>query len=403
MTDEGGRSAVEEVFYPTDRVAFVEWREFSGARPTVLLVGVVTVLSFVSGLSNLSQGVALDGPASAVVSLPPGTVEFAGVIFAFLLGPVVVGLQRRKRVAWRAAVVLLPLVGLLPLVTFQPTDVPLALAVSVTLPLLVRNRGQFDQSLGLSPLQIASVSTVGGVGLYGTVGAYAIRGQFEGLTTWSDAVYYVVVTVATVGYGDITPLTPQAQWFSLSIIVFGTAAFTVAVGALAGPIIESRLATAFGIMTASELSLLEDHVVVLGYGDLTDALLDELAPDAETVVVTDDQSTASALQAADCNVLTGDPTDEGTLGDVRLESARGVVVGSDDDARDVLAVLAVRNVAPDVRVVAAATEGKHVAKFERVGADRVVDVRALGGRLLGRSVLDPDAGDLLGREADEEP
>jgi voltage-gated potassium channel len=403
MTDEGGRSAVEEVFYPTDRVAFVEWREFSGARPTVLLVGVVTVLSFVSGLSNLSQGVALDGPASAVVSLPPGTVEFAGVIFAFLLGPVVVGLQRRKRVAWRAAVVLLPLVGLLPLVTFQPTDVPLALAVSVTLPLLVRNRGQFDQSLGLSPLQIASVSTVGGVGLYGTVGAYAIRGQFEGLTTWSDAVYYVVVTVATVGYGDITPLTPQAQWFSLSVIVFGTAAFTVAVGALAGPVIESRLANAFGIMTASELSLLEDHVVVLGYGDLTDALLDELAPDAETVVVTDDQSTASALQAADCNVLTGDPTDEGTLGDVRLESARGVVVGSDDDARDVLAVLAVRNVAPDVRVVAAATEGKHVAKFERVGADRVVDVRALGGRLLGRSVLDPDAGDLLGREADEEP
>jgi voltage-gated potassium channel len=402
MTDEGGRSAVEEVFYPTDRVAFVEWREFSGARPTVLLVGVVTVLSFVSGLSNLSQGVALDGPASAVVSLPPGTVEFAGVIFAFLLGPVVVGLQRRKRVAWRAAVVLLPLVGLLPLVTFQPTDVPLALAVSVTLPLLVRNRGQFDQSLGLSPLQIASVSTVGGVGLYGTVGAYAIRGQFEGLTTWSDAVYYVVVTVATVGYGDITPLTPQAQWFSLSVIVFGTAAFTVAVGALAGPVIESRLANAFGIMTASELSLLEDHVVVLGYGDLTDALLDELAPDAETVVVTDDQSTASSLQAADCNVLTGDPTDEGTLGDVRLESARGVVVGSDDDARDVLAVLAVRNVAPDVRVVAAATEGKHVAKFERVGADRVVDVRALGGRLLGRSVLDPDAGDLLDRETAEE-
>jgi voltage-gated potassium channel len=362
----------------------------------------VALLSFVSGLSNLSQGTALDGPASAVVSLPPGAVEFAGVIFAFLLGPVVVGLQRRKRIAWRAAVVLLPLVGLLPLVTFQPTDVPLALAVFVTLPLLVRNRGQFDQSLGLSPLQIASVSTVGGVGLYGTVGAYAIRGQFEGLTTWSDAVYYVVVTVATVGYGDITPLTPQAQWFSLSIIVFGTAAFTVAVGALAGPIIESRLATAFGIMTASELSLLEDHVVVLGYGDLTDALLDELAPDAETVVVTDDQSTASSLQAADCNVLTGDPTDEGTLGDVRLESARGVVVGSDDDARDVLAVLAVRNVAPDVRVVAAATEGKHVAKFERVGADRVVDVRALGGRLLGRSVLDPDAGDLLDRETAEE-
>jgi voltage-gated potassium channel len=276
---------------------------------------------------------------------------------------------------------------LLPLTTFQPTDAPLAVAVVVTVPLLVRNRSQFDQRIDLSPLQVASLSAIGGVGLYGTVGSYAIRDQFLELNTWSDAVYYVIVTVATVGYGDITPTTPQAQWFSLSVIVFGTGAFTVAVGALVGPVIESRLATAFGIMTASELTLLDDHVVVLGHGDVTGALLDELGAETETVVVTDDQDTASALTNTDTNVLTGDPTDESVLDDARVGTARGVVVGSNDDARDVLAVLAARNVAPDVRIVAAATEQKHVGKFETVGADRVVDLRSLGGRLLGRSVL----------------
>jgi voltage-gated potassium channel len=388
MADRGSESAVEEVFYPAKRVAFVEWDEISGARPTVLAVGTVTVLSFVSGLSNLSQeGTPIDGPASAVVSLPPGIVEFAGVVFAFLLAPVVFGLQRRKRIAWRAAVVAVPALLLLPLTTFQPTDAPLAVAVLVTVPLLVRNRRQFDQRIELSPLQIASLSAIGGVGLYGTIGSYAIRDQFLELNTWSDAVYYVIVTVATVGYGDITPTTPQAQWFSLSVIVFGTGAFTVAVGALVGPVIESRLATAFGIMTASELTLLDDHVVVLGHGDVTGALLDEIGAETETVVVTDDQDTASALTNADTNVLTGDPTDESVLDDARVGTARGVVVGSNDDARDVLAVLAARNVAPDVRIVAAATEQKHVGKFETVGADRVVDLRSLGGRLLGRSVL----------------
>jgi voltage-gated potassium channel len=123
-------------------------------------------------------------------------------------------------------------------------------------------------------------------------------------------------------------------------------------------------------------------------------LLDEIGAETETVVVTDDQDTASALTNADTNVLTGDPTDESVLNDARIGTAKGVVVGSNDDARDILAVLAARNVAPDVRIVAAATEQKHVGKFETVGADRVVDLRSLGGRLLGRSVLGDGESDI---------
>ena len=349
----------------------------------------MALLSFVTGLSNLSRGAAaLDGPLSAVV--PPTVVLFTGVVVAFVLALVTVGLRRRKRLAWRAAVVVLPLLGLLPLATFRGTDVPLFFAVLVALPLLVRNREGFDQSLHLEPLQIASLSSVLGVGLYGTVGAYALRGEFLDLETWGDAVYYVVVTVATVGYGDITPVSPVARWFSLSVILLGTGAFTVAVGALVGPAIESRMAAAFGNMTVSELTLLDDHVVVLGHGNVTESLVETLADETDLVVVTRDTDAAAALDDADVNVLTGDPTDEGVLADARVRAARGVVVAGDDDARDVLAVLAAKSVAPDIRVVAVATERKPVEKLRSVGAARVVDLRSLGGRLLGRSVLDED-------------
>ena len=62
--------------------------------------------------------------------------------------------------------------------------------------------------------------------------------------------------------------------------------------------------------------------------------------------------------------------------------------GDGSTARDVLAVLATRNVAPDVRVVAAANDGTHVEKLESVGADEVINPLAIGGRLLGRSVLE---------------
>ncbi len=387
--------AVEELFYADERIPFVDWGDLSGPKSAVGLTAAATVLAFVSGLSNLSQAsLTLRGPLASLLPAAPSVARFSGVLGAFLLGPVTVGLQRRKRLAWRAAMVLLPALAVLPLTTLGRTDIPLLLVIVVVVPLLVANRQQFDQSLDLSPLQIASLSSILGVVLYGTVGAYGLREQFLELDTWGDAVYYVLVTIATVGYGDITPVTPEAKWFSLSVILLGTGAFTVAVGALIGPAIESRMASAFGNMTASELTLLEDHVVVLGHGDLTESLLEELSGEGDLVVITEDPDAATALADRDVNVLTGDPTDEATLADARVETARGVVAASDDDARDVLAVIAATNVAPDVRVVAAANQEKHVDKLESVGADTVINPRTIGGRLLGRSVLDDESTEL---------
>ena len=201
----------------------------------------------------------------------------------------------------------------------------------------------------MTPLQIASLLSVAGVVAYGTVGAYGLQEHFTAIADWVDALYFVIITIATVGYGDITPTTQIGEFFSLSIVILGTGAFTAAVGALVVPAIESRMAAAFGNMTPSELRLLENHVVVLGYGDLTESLLDSLA----------------------------DETD--------------VVVASGDDATDVLAVIAARNVNPDVRTVAGASEAKHVDKLASVGADQVINPHTIGGRLLGESVLDESA------------
>jgi len=395
-TDKSGERALEELFYTVERIRLIDWDQFTGAKPTVLLMGVVTALAFVTGMSNLSQTSApLDGPLAPVVPAAEVFARFGGVLIAFLLGIVTAGLQRRKHLAWRVAVFLLAGLVLLVVTTLGPTDVPLLGATAIAVPLLVRNRESFDDSLNLSPLQIASLSSVFGVVLYGTVGSMGLRNQGIPVENWVDAVYFVVVTISTVGYGDLTPTTATAKWFSLSIILLGSGAFTVAVGALIGPAIESRMASAFGNMTASDLKLLEDHVVVLGYGELTEPLLEELAGESDLVVVTPDVDVASALDDEDFNVLTGDPGDEDVLRDARVGAARGVVVGSDDDAEDVMAVLAARNVDADVRIVAAANEGSNVEKLQSVGADEVIDPMTIGGRLLGQSVLDTNTVDTL--------
>jgi voltage-gated potassium channel len=399
-----GDTALEELFHRSERVPLVYWREFSGARTVVLLTGAAAVLAFVAGLSHLSRGsFAPTGPLAG--ALPPSMVEvvpLVTVLLAFLLALTAIGLRGGFRLAWYGALVCFPALLAMPLVTGTATDLLALVLGAVGLPLIVTNRKQFDRALDLSPFQTTALLAFVAVQVYGTVGTYAMRSDFVGVDTLTDAFYYIIVTGTTVGYGDATPTTRVTKLFTLSVIVLGTGAFTVASGSLLIPAIESRISSAFGTMTASELTLLEDHILVLGYGDLTEPLLDELAATTDVVVVTADADRAAVLDGRDVNVLTADPTDEAPLLDARIDRAQGVVVATDDDARDALAVVAARQTAPDVRIVAAASDQRHVGKLEAVGADTVVSPTLIGGRLLCRSVLDDDEGfdDVLGRDGD---
>jgi len=393
--DPSTDTALEELFHRPDRVPLVYWRAFSGARTAVLVTGAAAILAFVAGLSRLSQG-SVDPTGPLAAFLPPGVaavLPLASVLLAFLLIVVAAGLRAGYRLAWDGAFVLYPALLAVPLVTGDTTDLAPFVAAAVGLPLVATNRSEFDRALDLTPFQTVALLSFVAVQVYGTVGTYAMRDHFAGVRSLTDAFYYIIVTGTTVGYGDATPTTQVTKLFTLSVIVLGTGAFTVATGSLLIPALESRISSAFGTMTASELTLLEDHVLVLGYGDLTEPLLDELAATTDVVVVTPDADRASALDDRPVNVLTADPTDEGPLLDARIDAARGVVVATDDDARDALAVVAARQAAPGVRIVAAASDQRHVDKLEAVGADAVVSPAVIGGRLLGRAVLDDEEAD----------
>jgi voltage-gated potassium channel len=389
--ETAGDAALDELFTHPEQVPLVYWRAFTGTRTVVLLAGAGAVVAFVTGLSHLSQtGFELAGPLAG--PLPAGAtdpVRLSGVLLAFLLAVATAGLGRGYRVAWYGAVCLFAALVALPLVTGNATDVLPAVLGGVALPLVVRTREEFDRAVDLSPFQTTALLAFVGVQVYGTVGTYALREDFVGVSTVTDAFYYIVVTGTTVGYGDATPTTQLTKLFTLSIIVLGTGAFTVASGSLLIPALESRISSAFGTMTGPERTLLEDHVLVLGYGDLTEPLLDELGDDA--VVVTADDDAATRLGEREVSVVGGDPTDVDTLADARIEAAAGVVVATEDDARGTMAIVAARRANPDVRIVAAATDESHVETLREVGADDVVSPTRIGGHVLGRSVRGEDS------------
>lgn len=360
-----------------------------GVRTAVTLATLAAVLSLATGLANITAGVVLGPYSSYIPDIVQQTAGFTGTLTGFVLLLFAWLLRRRLRVGWYGTVVLLPVAAVQGVVQASVYSVPLVVLAALALPVVAVNYARFDRSMSFSSAQIAALLALTGTVAYGTLGSYALREEFVEIETVTDAFYYTIVTASTVGYGDITPTTEQATLFSVSLVVLGTVSFAVAVGSVLGPALEARFDHAFGIMTETEYDLFEDHIVVLGYGELTEPLLEELR-DVQFVVVTDDTEQARRLRERDVNVHIGDPSDQEPLEAVAIEWARAVIVATNDDAQDALAILTAREFNPDARIVAGATSRDNVDKLRRAGADTVLSPAVIGGQLLVRSALSGD-------------
>jgi len=378
---------------------------FVGTRAAIWLPTVVAIISFGTGVANISA-TSVNPLIETYIEIPrevQRAAGFTGALTGFLMLLSAWGMRRRLRAAWFSTVVLLPVTAVQGLAQSSSYSLPLIALSLLSLPTVLVNYPRFDRQADLSTTQLAAAAALSGTLVYGTVGAYQLREEFTNLSTLTDALYYTIVTASTVGYGDVTPASQQGKLFGMSVLVLGVASFTVALGSLLGPAIEARFSQALGTMNESDLELLDDHVVVLGYGDLTEPLLEELSHAAEFVVITPDSDMAASLRTRDLHVVVGDPSDEDPQKQAGIEHARAVIAATNDDAQDALSILTARQFHPDARIVAAATDRENTEKLRRAGADAVISPAVIGGHLLVESALgDTDMEGLAQRLLDVE-
>lgn len=382
----------------------MQWdRDWVGVRASILLTFAVAALSVATGIINIST-TTVAGPLSPFI--PPivqRTVGFTGTLTGFLMLAGAFLLRGRYRLGWYWTMAMLPVTAVQGLLQASSYSYPLVALSLIALPVVALNRRTFDNDLDLTTTQIAATASLVAAQVYGTTGTYALQDEFQGVDSLTDAFYYTLVTGSTVGYGDIYAQTEQARLFAMSAILLSVASFAVALGVVLTPMIEARLSAALGRMTEQQLDTFENHVLVLGYGDLTEPILEELEDQARFVVITEDEGVTRRLTNRDVHVLTADPSDEEPLESAGIERARAVIAATNSDAEDALSILTARQLNPEIHIAVGVSQRENVSKLKRAGADTVISPAAIGGHLLveaamGKGDGEKEANDILGEE-----
>ena len=206
-----------------------------------------------------------------------------------------------------------------------------------------------------------------------------------------DAFYMTLITMTTVGYGEIHPLSHAGRIFNSFLIAFGVTTIFIAIGAMTQTIIEREFGEAIGKRRNKRMiDKLKDHYIVCGFGRVGRGAAAELHHAGVPFVVVDsDPDRVERAIFAGMLAVAADATRDETLHQVGIERARGLVTALATDADNLFVLLSAKGLNPRIYVAARAAEEGAEAKMRRAGADAVFAPYSITGHRLAQSLLRP--------------
>jgi voltage-gated potassium channel len=220
----------------------------------------------------------------------------------------------------------------------------------------------------------------------GTVGFSVIEGY-----PLFDAFYMTLITITTVGYAEIHPLSHAGRIFNSFLILFGVTIMFFAIGAMTQSLIELELGEYFGKRrTRRMIQKLDRHFIICGYGRVGRNAASELHRSGVPFVVVDlkPERVEKAMLAGMLAVV-ADATRDETLHAVGIDRARGLISALATDADNLFVILSAKNLNRQLYVATRAGEEEAEAKLQRAGADAVFAPYTVAGYRLAQAVLRP--------------
>jgi voltage-gated potassium channel len=223
-------------------------------------------------------------------------------------------------------------------------------------------------------------------------------GGYMALEGWRllDALYMTVITLSTVGFTEVHPLSDPGHLFTIALILTGVSTAAYAVGTVGEYVIGGRLSGALRRQHMQhEIDRLEGHYIVCGYGRVGQQVVDELDARGTRTVVIEPSDEAFPPDAKGPLRIRGDATDDRSLRTAGIDRAAGLVAAAGDDATNIVVTLSARALNADLLIVARAIQPEAEDKLRRAGASHVVSPYRIGGQQIVTQLLHPRITDFL--------
>lgn len=215
--------------------------------------------------------------------------------------------------------------------------------------------------------------------------------------TFLDAFYMTVITLTTVGYGEVRPLSPSGRLFTIFLIFLGVSTVAYGLSSIGEYLLTSGVIERLrkrGMMQA--INRLENHVIICGAGRVGRTAARTLQEmEQKFVLIDSDPDLIRSLQDEDWIVLEGDSTQDETLLAAGIERAAGLLVCTGGDSDNLFIVLSARSLKKELFIVARSVESSNESKMRRAGADKVISPYHIGGRHMANVVVRPHVAEFM--------
>ncbi|MGZ3275364.1 MAG: potassium channel family protein [Caulobacteraceae bacterium] len=212
--------------------------------------------------------------------------------------------------------------------------------------------------------------------------------------SFADAVYMVLLTVYTVGYGEVRPIdTPYLHGVTIATMVLGCTGMILVTGALVQVLTVFQIKQILGgDRMKNEIDKLKGHVIVCGFGRIGVMLAKDLeAGGAPFLILERNEKRLAEAEALGYLAMHGDATDEAALQAAGIDKARVLATVLPDDAANVFITLSARSLNPSLHIIARGEAPSTESKLLHAGADKVVLPTHIGAERIAEMILFPDA------------
>jgi len=213
----------------------------------------------------------------------------------------------------------------------------------------------------------------------------------------TDSVYMTIITITTVGFGEVYPLSDPGKWFTILLVISGVGFYGLAINVIVNNFLERNFKVIMEESKVKErLKNLRDHYIICGGGRMAFAMAEELSHNQVPFVIIENNMDAPVLKhQIEWIILKRDALLEETLVEAGIHRSKGLASVLPTDADNLFVVLSARSLNKELRIETRISHESSRNKMLQAGANKIISPYVIGGIQMARSFIEPDVDEFL--------